>query len=136
MSGDGGQEGRFALPLREVGGQLVRQISLGLTGQLPRGGGRGDWCASKLRKRVLCLAAKSEMSHSGAVFSDLGFYPCGRRARPAVESGDCFLPSLGGCGSRCHDNKRKAGGPAPCALWLKPPGVWTAKLPGLVKGGL
>lgn len=77
----------------------MRQISLGLTGQLPRGGGRGDWCASELRKRVLCLAAKSEMSHSGAVFSDLGFYPCGRRARPAVESGDCFLPSLGGVGA-------------------------------------
>ena len=42
----------------------------------------------------------------------------------------------GGCGSRCHDNKRKAGGPAPSALWLKPPGVWTAKLPVLVQGGL
>lgn len=44
-------------------------------------------------------------------------------------------PQPGGCGSCCHDNKRKGGGPAPCALWLKPPGVWTTKPPCLVQGG-
>lgn len=71
------------------------------------------------------------------MFSDLGFYQRGRRAWPAVESGDCCLPGLGaggGCGSRCHDNKRKAGGSVPSALRLKPRKVWMARLPSLVQG--
>lgn len=48
------------------------------------------------------------------MFSDLGFYPRGRSAWPAVESGDCCLLGLrGGCESRCHDNKREG-------RWLSP----------------
>lgn len=43
-------------------------------------------------------------------------------------------PVGGGCGSRCHDNKRKAGGSVPSALQLKPRKVWMARLPSLVQG--
>ena len=40
----------------------------------------------------------------------------------------------GGCGSRCHDNKRKAGGSVPSALRLKPRKVRMARLPSLAQG--
>lgn len=60
---DENRRGLLVWPLLEIEVQSGGKMSLSLTGQSPRGGGKA-WCVSHLRKRVLFLAGKSEMSQS------------------------------------------------------------------------